>query len=125
MKNMITRRDALKLGAGAAITAAAAPLLSTPAFATSTDDICFMRAVDILQAMRVKKLSSREVMQAYLKQIARVNPKVNAMVTMVPEDQLMKHALAADEAIAHGKWIGPLHGLPFGVKDLNETAGIR
>jgi amidase len=64
-------------------------------------------------------------MQAYLKQIQRVNPKVNAMVTMVPEDQLMAQALAADEALANGKWLGPLHGLPFGVKDLNETAGIR
>ncbi|HEX4485743.1 MAG TPA: amidase [Terriglobales bacterium] len=121
----ITRRDALKLGAGAAITAAVAPSLPTPAFAASTDDICFMRAVDILQAMRARKLSSREVMQAYLKQIQRVNPKVNAMVTMVPEDQLMAQALAADEALAKGKWLGPLHGLPFGVKDLNETAGIR
>ena len=64
-------------------------------------------------------------MQAHLKQIQRVNPKVNAMVTMVPEDQLMAKAAAADEALAQGKWLGPLHGLPIGVKDLNETAGIR
>jgi amidase len=84
-----------------------------------------MPAVDILQAMRAKKLSSREVMQAHLKQIARVNPKVNAMVTMVPEDDLMKQALAADEALAKGKWLGPLHGLPFAVKDLHETSGLR
>jgi amidase len=121
----ITRRDALKLGTSAAIATAAAPLFPSSAFAGTTDDICFMRAVDILQAMRARKLSAREVMQAYLKQIARVNPKVNAMVTMVPEDQLMAQALAADEALAKRKWLGPLHGLPFGVKDLNETAGIR
>jgi amidase len=126
--SQITRRDALKLGTSAAIAAAAAPLLPAPAYSAPidpTNDICFMRAVDILQAMRAKKLSSREVMQAYLKQIARLNPQINAMVTMVPEGQLMAQALAADEALAKGKWLGPLHGLPFGVKDLNQTAGIR
>ena len=84
-----------------------------------------MRAVDMLDAMRSKKLSSREVMQAHLKQITRVNARVNAMVTMVPEDQLMAQAAAADEALAKGKWLGPLHGLPVGVKDLHETNGIR
>ena len=47
------------------------------------------------------------------------------MVTLVPEDQLMAQAAAADEALAHGKWLGPLHGLPVAVKDLHETPGIR
>ena len=139
----LTRRDALKFGTGAAISAAATPLLSSPidtsvaasvrspllpsqvATATSPDEICFMRAVDILEAVRRRKLSAREVMQAHLKQIKRVNPRVNAMVTLVPEDELMAQADAADEALAKGKWLGPLHGLPVGVKDLNETKGIR
>ena len=139
----LTRRDALKLGTSAALSAAAAPLLSSspaevsaapaptamntrPASApAATDDICFMRAVDILAAIRAKKLSSREVMQAHLKQIRRLNEKVNAIVTMVPEDQLMAQAAAADESLANGKWLGPLHGLPVAVKDLHETAGIR
>ena len=128
MNSQITRRDALKLGACAAISTAAAPLLSSPGLAAapnSTDDVCFMRAVDLLDAMRQKKISSREIMQAHLKQIARVNPKVNAMVTMVPEDQLMAQAAAADEALAKGRWLGPLHGLPIAAKDLHETAGIR
>ena len=84
-----------------------------------------MRAVDLLDALRNKQLSAREVMQAHLKQINRVNPKVNAMVTMVPEDELMAQAAAADEALAKGKWLGPLHGLPVGAKDLHETRGIR
>jgi amidase len=84
-----------------------------------------MRAVDMVDAIRAKKLSSREVMQAHLKQINNVNAKVNAMVTMVPEDQLMAQAAAADEALAKGKWLGPLHGVPVAVKDLHETHGIR
>ena len=125
----ITRRDALKLGTVAAVSAAATPLMSSAIFADpapkATDDICFMRAVDISDALRKKQLSAREVMQAHLKQINRVNSKVNAMVTMVPEDELMAQAAAADEALSKGKWLGPLHGLPVGVKDLHETKGIR
>jgi len=84
-----------------------------------------MRAVDILDAMRGKKLSAREVMQAHLKQISRVNARVNAIVTLVPEERLLAQADAADEALAKGKWLGPLHGLPVAVKDLHETNGIR
>jgi amidase len=143
MSSGLTRRDALKLGTSAVISAAATPLLSARsgqpaaggasnlaldmqgALPNSPDEICFMRTVDIMDAIRRKKLSAREVMQAHLRQIDRVNPKVNAIVTRVPEDQLMAQAAAADEALAHGKWLGPLHGLPVGVKDLHETRGIR
>ena len=145
MAGKIKRRDALKAGMGAAISTAVGPLLmpelraagsrradaaesvgaAEGAMANASDEICFMRAVDLLAAIRKKKISAREVMQAHLKQIERVNPKVNAMVTMVPEDQLMAQAAAADEALAKGKWLGPLHGLPIGVKDLHETKGIR
>jgi amidase len=126
----MTRRDALKLGTSTAISAAAAPLLPSPiarsaATPASSDEICFMRAVDMVGAIRAKKLSAREVMQAHLKQISRVNAKVNAVVTLVDEDHLMAQAAAADEALAKGKWLGPLHGLPVAVKDLHETSGIR
>src|SRR5450755_2862096 len=87
----MTRRDAIKLGTGAAVSSAAAPLFSLPVGRSvssagessdaptrdtppnSPDEICFMRAVDIMAAIRKKKLSSREVMQAHLKQISRVN----------------------------------------------------
>ena len=84
-----------------------------------------MRATDLAEMIREKKLSAREVMQAHLRQIERVNPKVNAIVTLVDEDQLMTQASAADEIIAKGKLLGPLHGLPVAVKDLTETMGIR
>ena len=84
-----------------------------------------MPARQMADLIRQKKLSSREVMQAHLKQISRVNSKVNAIVTLVPEGRLMDQALATDESQAKGKWLGPLHGLPVGVKDLHETQGIR
>ena len=135
MSSRMTRRDALKLGTSTALTAAASPLLAASitgpgggpvnAAPAPLDEICFMRAVDMVEAIRTRKLSAREVMQAHLKQIRAVNGKVNAMVTLVAEDQLMAQAAAADEALAHGQWLGPLHGLPVAVKDLHETAGIR
>src|SRR5690348_15695066 len=122
MPEKITRREALKIGTTAAVTAAIAPHVSSPAHSDSPnpDDslmrdrvvpapsgtpdsgICFMSARQMVDLIWQKKLSSREVMQAHLKQIARVNPKVNAIVTLVPEDELMAQALAADEAIAKG-----------------------
>jgi amidase len=134
MNSKMSRRRALKLGTNAAVAAAMTPLLSASAAKSSSasadvressPDICFLRAVDMLDMIQQKKLSAREVMQAHLKQISRVNPKVNAVVTHVPEEQLMAQAAAADESLAKGKWLGPLHGLPVGVKDLHETAGIR
>jgi amidase len=74
--------------------------------------------------IRRKKLSARETLDAHLKQIERVNPQVNAIVTLVA-DQARKNAGKADEAQAHGATLGPLHGLPIAHKDLVETAGIR
>ena len=136
MNSKMSRREALKLGTNVAVSAAITPLLSASSVephltfanmpgANSSPDICFLRAVDMVDLIRQKKLSAREVMQAHLKQISRVNPAVNAVVTHVPEEQLMAQAAAADESLAKGKWLGPLHGLPVGVKDLHETAGIR
>jgi amidase len=138
MTEKITRREALKAGTVAAVTAAIAPRVSSTtrtdslmrtstnlAAAAPDSDICFLPARQMAELIGQKKLSAREVMQAHLKQIARANPKVNAIVTLVPEEQLMAQALAADEAAAKGNFKGPLHGLPVGVKDLHATKGIR
>lgn len=126
----MTRRETLKIGTLALAGSAQPPPL--PAEKTlqteknhSENEICFSRAVDIMALLRSKKMSSREVMAAHLKQIARRNPTVNAIVTLVPEDKIMAQAAKADETIAKGGWLGPLHGLPVGVKDLHETSGIR
>jgi amidase len=74
--------------------------------------------------IRAKKLSAREALAAHLKQIDRVNAKVNAIVTLVPE-MATEAAKLADEMQARGEKLGPLHGLPVAHKDLMETRGIR
>ena len=88
------------------------------------NDICYLTAREIIENIRIRKLSSVEVMEAHLMQIEKVNPTVNAIVTLHP-DLAMDGAKAADEAISKGDELGPLHGLPTAVKDLTPTKGIR
>jgi amidase len=91
---------------------------------SSVPDICTLSATEIVLLIRQRKLSAQEAMAAHLTQIERVNPKVNAIITLLPE-QAMDKARRADEAQANGAPLGPLHGLPIAHKDLVETAGIR
>jgi len=90
----------------------------------SGDEICDLTAVDLAARIRRKQLSAREVMEAHLARIARVNPKINAIVTLVAE-RAMDDARKADELQARGGTLGPLHGLPVAYKDQINTAGIR
>jgi amidase len=86
--------------------------------------ICALSAIEMVHLLRTKALSAREVMAAHLAQIDRLNPRVNAIVTLVA-DQAMERAAAADEALTRGEEVGPLHGLPIAHKDLQPTKGIR
>jgi len=74
--------------------------------------------------IRAGELSARELVAAHLAQIERVNPRVNAIVTLVAE-RALEAAAHADETQARGEPLGPLHGLPVAYKDLTETRGIR
>ena len=74
--------------------------------------------------IRAKKLSARETVAAHLAQIERVNPKVNAIVTLTAE-MAQKAAAEADEMQARKKPLPPLHGVPVAHKDLFETRGVR
>ncbi|MBO0803308.1 MAG: hypothetical protein J2P25_09585, partial [Nocardiopsaceae bacterium] len=90
----------------------------------SDDDLCFTPAVELARRLRDRELSARELLDAYLDRIGRVNPGLNAIVTLA-EEQATASAEEADEAAARGAALGPLHGLPIAVKDLADTAGIR
>ena len=87
-------------------------------------EIIFMSATELATRIRKKQISAREVMAAHLAHIDRVNPKVNAIVTLVAE-RAMADAARADEIIARRGPVGTLHGLPVAHKDLVDTAGIR
>jgi amidase len=84
----------------------------------------YSTATDLVARLRRKEVSAREVLDAHLRQIERVNPRVNAIVTLVA-DEAQVQAAHLDEEAAHGRFAGPLHGLPIAHKDLNETKGIR
>ena len=88
------------------------------------DDLCFATARDLADALRRRELSSREVVEAHLRQIERVNPHVNAVVTLAA-DRALEEADAADKTTASGDDTPALHGLPVLHKDTHETAGIR
>ena len=84
-------------------------------------DICFTPARKLARLLQTRKLSATEVMRAFIAQIERVNPKVNAIVTFLPE-QALKEAKALDRRKGPKP---PLAGLPIAYKDLVETRGIR
>jgi amidase len=87
-------------------------------------ELCFLTAVELAQRIRTRDLSCVEVMEAHLCQIERVNPQVNAIVTLAPE-QALAQARAADAALRRSDAVGPLHGLPVAHKDLVQTKGMR
>jgi amidase len=84
----------------------------------------FETATELARRIREREVSVAEVMQAHLAQIERVNPKVNAIVTLEPE-RALEAAAAADRALERGEAPGLLFGLPVAHKDLVETRGIR
>ncbi|MDQ3694867.1 MAG: amidase [Chloroflexota bacterium] len=87
-------------------------------------ELCFLDAVELAARIRTRQLSAVEVVTAHLEQIERVNPVVNAIVTLLPERALAA-AADADAAIGSGDALGPLHGLPIAHKDTTMTRGIR
>ncbi len=90
---------------------------------SSVDDITAASASALAAAIRAKQISSVEVVSAYLTRIERVNPTLNAVVQLAA-DTARREAAAADAALARGEPRGPLHGVPFTVKDTLETEGV-
>ena len=76
------------------------------------------------QAIHSQQFSCREVMLAYLQRIADVNPRVNAIISLQDDDDLLRQADARDAQLARGESMGWMHGMPQAIKDLSNTAGI-
>jgi amidase len=91
---------------------------------TMPNDICFSSARQLAAQIAARKVSAREVMQAHLARISRVNPRLNAIVAKLDDDKCLALADAADQRLARKEKIGPLHGLPIAHKDLEAAVGF-
>jgi amidase len=91
---------------------------------TIDEATALLPAQDLAEMVRTRQVSSRELLDLFLARIERINPTINAVVTLEPE-RAMKEAAAADEAVASDASLRPLHGLPITIKDAIEVGGIR
>ena len=101
------------------VSAIAAP--STP---KNLEDVAFASVRELAELVRTKKVSSVALTEMYLQRLKRYDPTLKFVVTLT-EDRALAQAKAADREIAAGKYRGPLHGLPWGAKDLLAAKGIR
>ena len=93
------------------------------ALPSSAADIALAPAWKLGQWLRKKAISSTELTSLYLDRIARLAPKLENFIT-VTSDLALAQAKAADEGLAHGRILSPLHGVPYGLKDLFDVAGV-
>jgi amidase len=88
-------------------------------------EIVALDALALSSAIKSRRLSCVEVMRAHLAQIERLNPRVNAIVSLQPHEDLVAQAQERDKQLARGEYLGWMHGFPHAVKDLEPTKGIR
>lgn len=99
------------------------PEPAPPPRPSSDEDVAFLPARELGALIRARRLSSLEATRIYLDRIRRYDPQLLACIT-VTEELALRQAQQADEEIARGQWRGPLHGVPYGLKDLIDTQGI-
>ena len=93
------------------------------ALPSTDDDVAFAPVTRLSRWIEQRKLTSERLTGIYLARIARHDPRIRSIITLT-RDQALAQAKKADAEIAAGRYRGPLHGIPFGVKDLLDTAGI-
>jgi aspartyl-tRNA(Asn)/glutamyl-tRNA(Gln) amidotransferase subunit A len=89
-----------------------------------SEDLCYLPVSELSKQIAGKKITAVELAQAYLERAETLNEKLASIVTMTRE-HAMRQAAEADQEIKRGRIRGPLHGIPYGVKDLLDTRGIR
>jgi len=97
--------------------------VEVPQFKT-VDDLAFATVPQFAELLRTRRISSTELTNMYLARLKKYGPKLLCVVTLT-EDLALKQAAAADAEIKRGKYRGPLHGIPWGAKDLFATKGIK
>ncbi|MGH2951502.1 MAG: amidase family protein, partial [Solirubrobacterales bacterium] len=86
------------------------------------DDLAFASVAELGRLLRERKTSATELATVFLERLERLGPRFNAVVT-VTRERALAEAARADREIRQGQWRGPLHGIPYGVKDLLATKG--
>src|SRR5690348_14400354 len=109
--------------AGSAQETVAAPIAKSGS-STGVDDLCFAGARELARRIHDGEVSAREVMTAHLRQIARLNPRLNAIVAKLGDEECLALADAADRKRAGREPVGPLHGLPIAIKDTEPAVGF-
>jgi Asp-tRNA(Asn)/Glu-tRNA(Gln) amidotransferase A subunit family amidase len=97
---------------------------SVPKLPTSDEDIAFAPVTSLSFWIQEKAITSERLTRIYLERLKKYQPVLNCVITLT-EEHALKQARAADKEIAAGKYRGPLHGIPWGAKDLLDTAGIK
>src|SRR5712691_5427555 len=119
----MSRREFLQAGVGAATGVASTPA-STLQGGPQRNDVAFLTISELSELIRSRKVSPVEITRTILERIEKLNPTLNAYIT-VTSDLAMKSAHEAESEIQQKKWRGPLHGVPVALKDLFDTAGVR
>jgi Asp-tRNA(Asn)/Glu-tRNA(Gln) amidotransferase A subunit family amidase len=101
-----------------------APAIAASGVPKNLEDLCFHSARDLAELVRTKKVSSVALTEMYIERLKRYDPLLHFVITFT-EDRAQAKAKEADREIAAGKYRGPLHGLPWGGKDLLSVAGYR
>jgi len=118
-----TTVDAIAV-AGARTSVGGSGAQSTTGSRSRSADLCYASGRELASMIRTRKVSAREVMTAFLEQINRVNPKVNAIVARLNDDRCLALADEADRRLSGKSPVGPLHGLPWAFKDLEAAVGF-
>ena len=116
---------ALAGGAAATFVADGTGLTAMASAQSKVSDIVLMSGLELSAAIKTKRVSCVEVMNAYLDHIAHLNPRVNAIVSLQDRGDLLRQARERDAELARGDYQGWMHGFPHAVKDLAPVKGIR
>jgi aspartyl-tRNA(Asn)/glutamyl-tRNA(Gln) amidotransferase subunit A len=92
--------------------------------ATATEELCYLPISALAGEIEARRVSPVEVTEAYLERIERLDGRIHAYITVTAE-RAREEARAAEAEIGRGRYRGPLHGVPIGLKDLFDTAGVR
>lgn len=90
----------------------------------NNEDLCFLSAGQLSRLIQTKEISPVEIIRAYLERISTLEPILNSFITVLA-DQAQTAARKAEQEINSGKYKGPMHGIPFGLKDLFHVRGVR